>query len=243
MPVPILYLLLIAGFACLFLKKPKSAKSFFIAGICWFLIISTSPVPTALVKHLEKQYSQLTDEEINALPDSCDIIILGGGHSDDKSLSPNNQLSTTALARLVEGIRIHRKIQGSRMIFSGWAGHSNMPQAVVLMHTAIMLGIDSSSIAIQPLARNTRMESEEYARLFGKEKKLVVVTSAFHMPRAMMLFNKAGINPVPAPADRIVKKSSVKDPWRWMPSSSNTGIIEVAVHEYVGILWNWIGGK
>ena len=63
------------------------------------------------------------------------------------------------------------------------------------------MGIDSASMVIQSLPSNTRMEAEEYVKNFGTENKLIVVTSANHMPRAIMLFHKVGIDAIAAPAN------------------------------------------
>lgn len=63
-------------------------------------------------------------------------------------LSANNQLSTTAVGRLTEGIRIHRMLPGSRLILSGYGGDSNVTQALVLYRTALLLGVDSATMSI-----------------------------------------------------------------------------------------------
>jgi len=243
MPLPVLYLLLIAAFLYYIVKRRKTFKFFLLFAGIWFLIITTLPFPKILVKSLENRYSQLTDSVIRNFPDSCNIIILGGGHTDDRELSPNNQLSTDALGRLAEGIRIHRIIPGSRLILSGYSGGSELSQAQVLYRTALLLGVDSASMTMQTKPSNTWMEAEEYAKNFGKQHDIIVVTSDIHMPRAMMLFQKAGLNPIAAPTNQILKHGSQKDIWRWIPSSSNIAMMEVAVHEYAGILWFWIGGR
>lgn len=244
MPLPFLYLLLFAAFIFTASNRRKTGKLFLVLAGIWFLAISTPVIPKVLVKTLEKKYSQLRDESIRNLPDSCDIIVLGGGHTDDKQLSPNNQLSNTALARVIEGIRIHRMIRGSRLVLSGFRGDSELSQALVLSRTALLLGVDSASMALQTAPSNTRMEAEEYAKKIGPKNDLVIVTSAIHMPRAMILFHKAGLAPVPAPANQILKYGSHKDIWSWIiPSSENIDMMEAVIHEYVGIIWALAGGR
>jgi uncharacterized SAM-binding protein YcdF (DUF218 family) len=243
MPVPFLYILLTAGLVSYLFRRKRTMKFFLISAGIWFLVITTLPVPQLLVRSLENNYHQLADDEIKRLPGSCNIIVLGAGHTDDKALSPNNQLSNMALGRLVEGIRIHRMIPGSRLILSGYAGKSDLPQALVFYRTALSLGVDSAAMAMLSETITTRMEAEEYVRYFGKEKKLVIVTNALHMPRAMMHFRNAGLDPVPAPANQILKYGSVKNPWRWIPSSGNIRRMDEVIHEYAGMVWAWVGGK
>lgn len=243
MPLPILYLILITAIILFISGHKKSGKILLIIAGIWFFIISTPFIPKLLVKSLENRHPQLTDEAIYNLPDPCDIIILGGGHSDDKELSPNNQLSSTALGRLVEGIRIHKMIPGSRLVLSGSRGRSELAQACVLYRTALILGVDSASMAMQILPANTMMEAEEYSRNFGSENKLIVVTSDIHLPRAMLHFRKAGLNPVAAPTNQIIKYGSVKYRWKWIPSSVYIRMMENAIHEYAGMLWALAGGQ
>ena len=243
MPLPVMYLILITAGILFISGHKKSGKILLVIAGIWFFIISTPMIPRLLVKSLENKYPPLTDESIKNLPDSCDIIILGGGHSDDKDLSPNNQLSDVALGRVAEGIRIHKMIPGSRIILSGSRGRSELDQAYVLYQTALILGANSASLVMQTSPANTRMEAEEYSRTFGPDKKIIVVTSDIHMPRAMLLFKKAGLDPVAAPTNQIIKYGSVKYRWKWMPSAGYINMMEAVIHEYAGMLWTIVGGK
>jgi uncharacterized SAM-binding protein YcdF (DUF218 family) len=242
-PVPVLYFLLLVGLIlCGFNRKRTGKIIICIAGL-WFFIITTPFLPKIIIKSLESQYPQLADSNIKTLHDSCNIIVLGSGLTDDKNLSPNNQLTPTSLSRLVEGIRIHKMIPDSRLILSGYGERSEISNALVYYRTALILGIDSVSMVIQALPSNTRMEAAEYVKNFGTENKLIVVTSANHMPRAIMLFHRAGIFPIAAPTNFFLKYGSHKYPWRWIPSSENVVIMEAAIHEELGIMWEKSGGQ
>jgi uncharacterized SAM-binding protein YcdF (DUF218 family) len=242
MPVPVLFYLLLATFIFYRLKLRRGGKILlWIAGL-WLLIITTAPVPQALVKSLENQYPQILKDFLKKLTGSFNIIVLGSGHSDDKSLSPNNQLAANALERLVEGIRIQKMIPDSKLILSGYGYQSELPHAVVLYRTALLLGVDSASMSILPLPFDTRMEADEYVKYFGTKNNLILVTSSIHMPRAMMLFKKAGLNPIPAPTDFLNKHGSQKNSNWWVPSTSNIMMMEAVMYEYLGMIWSWLGG-
>ncbi|MBI5009607.1 MAG: YdcF family protein [Bacteroidia bacterium] len=242
-PVLILYVLLIISSVLLLYKRKRAGKTIVSLALFWFIIISTPFLPTYMIKSLESKYSQITDSTIAKIKGPCDIIILGGGHTDDKKLTPNNQLTLQAQSRLVEGIRIHRLIPGSRIILSGSQGRSEVPQAIVLYRTALLLGIDSSSMSIQTIPSNTRQEAVEYVKNFGTKNNLILVTSANHMKRAVMLFQNAGLNPTASPTDFILKYGSQKRYFRIIPDSTYIGMLESSLHEYIGILWAYFGGK
>jgi uncharacterized SAM-binding protein YcdF (DUF218 family) len=241
-PVPFLYILFLLSILYFAIKKPKTGKVFFGLAVAWFLIITTRFVPVLLVQSLENRYPPFNEKTIENTNGPLNIIVLGGGHSDDSRLSPNNQLSTQALSRLTEGVRIQLLIPGSTLVLSGYKGRSELPQALVLYRTALIMGADSSSMKMQPAPENTRMEAEQYSAVNGGTP-VIVVTSAVHMPRAMMLFRKAGVKATAAPADFLMKYGSKKNPWRFMPSSSYTGMMRSAIHEYAGMLWERIGGR
>jgi uncharacterized SAM-binding protein YcdF (DUF218 family) len=247
MPLPLFFLLITAGFFFLWRKK-KAWKILLLVAWCWLLFVSTRPVPAALVRHLEYKYKTLSQEQISELPDSVNIIVLGGGHADDMNLPPNDQLSTIALGRMVEGVRIYKGTEHSltrhvgmagsvKIIVSGYAGKGKISQAEVLYRNALMLGVDSSALIVSSKSSNTEEEAREYLRLCGSSRKLVIVTSAIHMPRAMMIFKSAGIDVIPAPTNHLIKYGSVKNKLGWVPSAGNISMMEQAMHEYVGILW------
>ena len=163
-------------------------------------------------------------------------MVLGGGHTNDFSLSANNQLSKNALGRLVEGIRLYRKIKGSKLILSGWGNDQPLTQAQTLALTAISLGVPGKDIILYNKTKNTSDEAKEYAKQSLSTDILLLVTDAVHMPRAMKFFNKEGVNPIPVPVNHIFKNSQNKDYSYYFPSSSNIAKTETAMHEYVGIL-------
>jgi uncharacterized SAM-binding protein YcdF (DUF218 family) len=255
MPIPLFLVLILAG-VIFIVKKRAFGKWIFLVSFLWFLLISFSPLPLSLVKNLEKDISQLQDSNFNSLPDSINVIVLGAGHSDDPSLSPNNQLSINVLGRLVEGVRIYKTATGKRqavngnnteynikLIVSGAQGRLKTSQAEVLKKTAVILGVDSSDIRMLTRTVNTRNEAEEYIKMYGVETRLILVTDAIHMPRAVKIFTDAGVKVIPAPANYYIKHGSVKNLWSWIPSSENIRMMEAAIHEYVGMVWYRLGGE
>lgn len=242
-PLPILYILLFAALVFRLARWKKTTRFFLILAAIWFFAISTRPLPYLLVNNLEKQYRQLTDAEIENIPDSVNIIVLGGGYSDDADLAPNNQLLAIPLARLSEGIRIHKRIPGSTLVTSGAGSRRTFTGAEVMYRTALILGVDSSGLELSSLPRTTYSEADQYLKKFGNDKKLVLVTSAIHMPRSVMLFESKGLDVIPAPADFLIRRPTKRYPWFWLPAADHIRILEQAMHEYGGIVWSKMGGK
>ena len=226
---------LIVGLVLFYFKK-KSSRYFFGISIILFFIFSTPTIPNLLIHSLENDYPVLSELETFS-EDSVHIIILGGGHESNNTLPANIQLSSSALGRLIEGIRISRLIPKSKIISSG--GNESQPksQAEVQKQTAISLGVSSSKIAMLPFAKNTLQEAEHYKRKFGKEAKLIVVTDACHLPRAMYAFQKIGLHPIPAPTKHYLKNSSDIFCFSLLPNTDNLIKTNRAIYEYLGKIW------
>ncbi len=247
-PLPLFWLLLIAAFIFYLADKKRIARWFFGFSLLWFFLISTPFLPKVLLAKLENQYPpvQLTAEkgdQVSAQDSIVHILVLGSGYETDDRLSFCGQLNLTGLARLAEGIRLQRLIPSSKLIFSGYAGDQPLPQAEVSALAAQELGIDSTVIFTICEPWNTKTEAEEYLKHFGTVCKLYLITDAAHMPRAIMHFRNAGLNPIPVPTNFIIRKNNVPGSCTdYFPSSGNIHNMEIVIQEYLGMLWAKIGG-
>lgn len=235
-PFNIFWLLFLAGLAAYFLKKEKISITIFILAGIWLLITSNFALPNFLITRLENKFSPFSKEVIQNDSLSYNIVVLGAGFSNNKRLPYNDQLSPTALSRLIEGIRIHNLLPNSKLIVSGPGFNGGISQAEVYAKTAASLGVDTTVISTIQTATNTHEEAKAYAQRFDKNTPVILVTSASHMPRAMMMFKSQGITPIPAPTGFQSKSTGEGTP-SWIPSAEYMGMMKTAMIEYVGILY------
>lgn len=219
------------------MRKNKAYRSLIVVSALWLVMISTPFFPDLLIKHLENQYEVFSPKVHNNFSKPLNILVLGGGFTNDYRLPASDKLCGSALSRLVEGVRLQKQIPLSTLITSGDGGKEEISQAEVLANAALLFGLDSSKIKLQKRPRNTWEEALEYKHLYGDSIQLIIVSSAIHMPRAMYLFHKAGLKPIAAPTDHLLKIDKNLDPLFWIPSSNNISKVESAIHEYAGILW------
>jgi len=107
-----------------------------------------------------------------------------------------------------------------------------------LITTAGFLGVPPDDIRQFTTTKNTADEAATYRLTFGIQNKLYLVTNAVHMPRAMYLFRREGINVTAAPTNFLIKKGSVSHPFTaFIPRSDNLFRMEKAPHEYIGQLF------
>jgi len=237
LPLPLLYVLIGSSILLFILKKKKPAKILAISAVAWLILITTPFLSVKMVKSLEYKYNTLIEIPDSITAGNINIMVLGSGHTENNELSPNDQLSSTALSRLTEGIRLHRLMPGSTMIFSGFAGRDSLSQAEALFNAAIALGVDSSRTIQLRNPSNTYAEATEFSRLGKEDEILIVVTDAVHMPRAMKLFKQAGLDPIPAPTNFILKEKAAERHFSFIPSEANITNMNKVMHEYMGMIW------
>lgn len=202
-PFTILWILLVGSVLLFMFKKKRLFKWVYFIMIGWFFLISTPIVPVYLLKSLENQYEPLINiEEIIDMDHEYHIVVLGAGYRSSNRLPDTSKLMTQTLNRLVEGIRLYNALPNSKLITSGPYSFSNQPsQAEVAKAAAISLGVPDTDIFTQSEPYNTLEEAEIYSKKFYRGQKVIVVTDAAHMPRAIYEFEKFIDAPIASPAN------------------------------------------
>ncbi len=105
---------------------------------------------------------------------------------------------------------------------------------------ALALGVDPSALLAEERSLNTHDQAVFIGRIVGKDS-FILVTSASHMPRAMGMFRKEGMDPVPAPTGHMVAESN----WvfRYVPSAGALKNTRGAVYEFLGLAWARMRGQ
>ena len=241
-PLPIIFFLLLLGLYLLwFTKKQKLGKVLATVSIFVLLIISYGPIPDALLAPLESKYKVLSTENINQSIKY--VVVLGGGHTSDPNLPLTSQLTQASLIRLIEGIRIHRKISDSKLVLTGGKGNNNpVATATTMAELAIELGVNKENIITKTEPKDTKDEANIINGTVGNDT-FILVTTASHMPRAMALFKKLGMTPTPAPTEHYVSETQGVSSGSFFPHSFNIHKTETTVYEYLGTLWGKLRGQ
>ncbi len=239
-PLPLVGLILLVAWVMRLLRRTRLAIAAACMAVTLFLVFSVEPLARWLILPLETRYEPITQPE--AFRNVRWILVLGSSASQDADAPPTTRLSGIASLRLAEGLRLQNALPESTLILSGGSVFGDAPSATVMSRAAVDMGADPERLRIHPNPLNTREEAEFMRDAVGDEPFLLV-TSASHMPRAMMLNRKAGLNPIPAPTARRTSEHDVMgDPAFWLPSARAIEMSESAIHEYLGITWAWMRG-
>lgn len=238
LPIPIALLFLLVGFILiLFCKSKHSGEIFLFLGVLILIVFSTPFIPGVMLRHLETQYPPM-----NEIPKNVDdIVVLGAGNGGYSKYPPNNRLSAASLSRLIEGIRIQKMLPQSRLVLSGGRVFGSPPDSDAMNNVASMLGVDPNRIRIESGSQDTYEEALHLRKMIGRHP-FILVTSAYHMPRAMRLFQHQGMHPIAAPTELLLgrKRYTIK---QYFPNATNIMYSDIAIHEFLGSLWSKLQGK
>jgi uncharacterized SAM-binding protein YcdF (DUF218 family) len=246
-PTTVVLLLLAGGVALLwFTRRQREGKILVSASLAALVFMTSNLLIDAFNRPLE-HYPPLypraaLDMALAAAPKPPRIIlVLGGGDVADPRVPPNDQLSDSGLSRLIEGIRLQRELPGSHLVLSGGYGHG-IKHADRLGAVATMLGVKPEEMELDRTAWDTEQEAANIARRIGRDPFLLV-TSAFHMPRSMGLFRKAGTSPIAAPTHHISIESPGVELLELFPDPQAIDNFQAGLHEYIGMLWSKLRGR
>ncbi len=228
-----------------FTRKQRAAKALLTAGALLLAAFSHSGLADALLAPLEYRYPALLDPARPAeggAPPVRWILVLGGGHAFDPELPVTSRLTGSSLVRLIEGIRIHRRLPGSKLILFGGRIYGPVSEAESMAELAAELGVDANDIVLESSSWDTKDQAAIAPRLVGEER-FILVTSAAHMPRAVALFRKQGLRPIPAPTGHWSSPHPSLGLAGFFPTASVLWRSERALHEYLGSAWAWLRGQ
>ena len=217
--------------------RTVGARRCLLAGIAVILAASNPMAAGLLLGSLESRYPPAPVEEY---PRADAIVVLGGATLPP--LPPRIEVEVNgSFDRLLHGLRLLRAGRAPRLILSGGAVSfltgSSLPEAARMARLAAELGVEPGQLLLESRSRNTRENAVHTARLLEERglKRVLLVTSARHMPRAAAVFRKAGVDLVPAPTDfRVVDKPF--SPWRLLPDLEALESSTRAVKEYAGLV-------
>lgn len=229
-------------------KKQKTGKILITGGVLLFVVLSYGIFSDPAVMSLESMYPPLltNEEDIDHYlhPPVKWIVILSGGTTYNKDLSPINQLGKETLIRVAEGIRLHKLIPGSTLVFTGKGNFNTISSAEIMAQVACYLGVERTNIVLEQMSKDTK-DHPLYLKPLIKEEQFILVTAASHMLRAMSLFKKQGMNPIAAPTSHMIKGRPVpgKSPRWFFPMTGRLQRAERLFYEYLGITWAKVRGQ
>ncbi len=233
MPLPLALLLVMLALLLWLLRWRRAAQATLLAAPLLILLMAWAPIAWLLLSPLEQRYPALVEQEVR--PGVSAVVVLGSAYYPDPKQGIFSQLSETATVRLAEGVRLHRQ-QGGWLIVSGGSRRGEAPIAAGYLQGALALGVAERRIMQIDSPLDTAQEAYAVKELLGEGAKVLLVTSASHMPRAMAHFKQVGLQPIAAPTHHLSQAVELSHWQHWIPAASYLRMSERAWYEYMGML-------
>ena len=241
-PLNLIIIFFILGFFFNIIKIKFLSKFFYIFSFIFFFISAILPTGSYLNFLLEKKF-----HSFNSLPTNIDgILILGGATNPLLTLEFGQVSLHGSVERLTESIKLIKKFPYAKVIFAGGSGsikHPKLDHAEVVKKFFKEMGVDANNIIYEKKSRNT-YENIFYAKNIinpKKNEKWLLVTSAFHLHRALSVAEKLKWNFIPYPTDF----SMLKD-YDWTHHYgffNNISRFHEATYEWLGIIYYYYTGR
>lgn len=198
------------------------------------LWLPSTPVVSAwLMYNLE---SRFPPTPVEGLAQADAIVVLGGAIADMGRQGDTLDMDA-AYDRLYHALALYRAGRAPLIVVSGGAAEGRVPEAEVMGRLLREHGVPETAILREPNSRTTRengVNTRELLRAQGLSR-VILVTSAFHMERALGVFRRLGMDVTPSATDHRVDLRPPEFPvLDWLPSAQALGISTAAIHEFIG---------
>jgi len=241
-PLNLSILLLIAGFAICLAGFRRVGLAAFVAALAVLVLSTWTALGPALLKPLEERYARP-----DPLPQSvAGIVVLGGGFEGAINLARGGYEVNSGGDRYIEAAALARRYPEARVVVTGGSGALILDgegDGTTAPRLLQALGVAADRLVLENESRNTEENAIFTRRLVSpaEGETWLLVTSAFHMPRSMALFEKAGFPVTPWPVDyRTSGQESLLFPDNPVDTMQATTL---GVREWIGLLAYWLSGR
>lgn len=218
-------------------------------GLIWLallvlLIQGWLPLPDAILRRLEAQYP--APSASTELQGYAGIVVLGGALEPSYVWAGHGQPALNERAeRMTAALPLLQRAPHFRLLFTGGEGEllgQGMSEAERARIFYDSMGVPRERLLFESASRTTYENAILSAALpdVDKTRPWLLLTSAWHMPRAMAVFEKAGWNVTPWPVDY---RSGQETPWTQYSLAKGANKWQVALHELIGLLAYRLSGQ
>jgi uncharacterized SAM-binding protein YcdF (DUF218 family) len=172
--------------------------------------------------------------------DNADAIVVLSGMLEINEVGDSTYVEWGDPDRFFGGIALFKAGKAQKLVFTG----GKMPwykvkktEGAVLKEYAISNGIPSENILVTKDVENTPEEAVAVKELISPNKRIILVTSAFHMYRAKKLFESQGFEVIPFKVDYKTAGNSTVTVMDFLPSAGNLELTEIGIRETIGRLY------
>jgi len=195
-------------------------------------LVLTTPFGAGLLVAFEE--ARAPSPQSCAAPAPSTIVLLSGGvRRLPRDVHDYGALSNASMRRTIDAARLMRDQPGVQLVISGTRGDEDVHESEVMAALAHELGVPAEAIRVETASLTTWENAERVRALDANiPARIWLVTSALHMPRALIAFRRAGFEACSYPSDYL--SSPIEGLGDFLPSGGAVSNAAAALHEMVG---------
>ena len=210
-----------------------------LSGLAWVLLWSL-PITTLLAGGwLEQRFKQ---QDAEHYPQAQAIVVLGGHIQGNRRnwFEPYDRESVVSRESLAAELYVAER--APVIVLSGGALVGKVSDTARMARSLTAMGVPVEAIKQETQSQSTRENAQLTANTLKQlnAKKILLVTSALHMPRAMAAFSQTDIEATAAPLPRQIWLESAHHPNRWLPDLQTLLASRTILKEYAGLIIHWL---
>ena len=233
---PAINILIILFALVFFASKPRLRNSLIFLSLASLTLLAM-PVSTGYLAQQLETYSALDIEQIN-VKDYQAIVILGAGRHREAIEYGTDVPKAMGLERLRYGALLQRKTGLPILVAGGLWDKDKTPESEFMEN--IIEHEFMGSVLWQETQSRTTWENARYSKQIADKQqiqKVLLVTHAWHMPRAAYSFERAGLAFTAAPTGFRSRDKDIPELLNYIPQASALHTSVLTLHEILGLLW------
>lgn len=232
------------GAVALFTRFARAGRWLVLATAVVYLACGFGPVGAALMRPLEDRFPRPPAD----MPAPTGIVVLGGAINEDITLARGTIALSQSGARMTAAAALMRRFPQARLVFTGGSAAllgNHKPEADAARQLFLELGVAPERMTFEDRSRNTYENALFTRDLIHPQpgSRWLLVTSAFHMPRAMGIFRAAGFPVIAYPTDYWTLGTPEDFLKLQTDASEGMQITETALREWIGLVAYRITGR
>jgi uncharacterized SAM-binding protein YcdF (DUF218 family) len=243
-PYPSLFLLLGAGLVTLWRRRRERVRRLLLATLSFAALAALSMPAIAYVSSGMLEWPYPLTESRPA--DAEAIVVLGGGMHPPDATRLRAEMNEATLFRCLHAAAVYRGGKPCPVVVCGGKiapGPSTPPLAALMREFLRDLGVKDDDIIAEDKSLTTHENAVECRKRLHERRigKVVLVTDAVHMFRAVRSFRKQGIPVVPSACHHRATEFEWTL-WAFLPSADAIQDHQRTLHEWLGSAWYWVRG-
>jgi uncharacterized SAM-binding protein YcdF (DUF218 family) len=245
-PTGMVFLLLVL--VLVFWRRPHLQRLLIVFSLCVLFFGGNTWVANGLTRWLEWRYLPLRE-----IPTAPVIVVLGGG--TEPPIYPRPMVEVNGAGdRVIYAAELYHEHKAPNVLVSGgsldWEQAPTSP-AQDMAFLLQKLGVPADAIWLESTSRNTEENARNCRQILQPKgiHRILLVTSAIHMPRSVLIFQSQGFEVIPMPTDYTITTADSR-PWSWqtgmaevinlVPSAGNLSQTSRTMKEILGIAVFWL---